>query len=185
MWPWGHAAVGYLLYRAGLRDRGGDPTGPATIALGIGTQFPDLIDKPLGWTFGLLPSGRSLAHSLLTAALVIAVVYALARRYGDGAPAAAGAFGVGYVSHSLADLPPGLLVGAAPLETAGFLVWPVVPAYVYAGEESFAAHLPPEPTPYLAVQFGLFAVATALWLRDGAPGLGTLARAVGRPTGPR
>jgi len=76
MWPWGHAAVGYLAYSLGYRASDRRLTGAAVIALGVGTQFPDLIDKPLGWTFGVLPGGRTLAHSLLTVA-VVAVVLAI------------------------------------------------------------------------------------------------------------
>lgn len=58
MWPWGHAAIGYLLFSMDTRLRyGRRPGGPATILLFFGTQFPDLVDKPLAWTLPLLPSG--------------------------------------------------------------------------------------------------------------------------------
>ena len=30
----------------------------------IGSQFPDLVDKPLAYQFGLIPSGRVFMHSL-------------------------------------------------------------------------------------------------------------------------
>ena len=68
MWPWGHAAAGYLLYTLWARRRfHRPPAGAATLALAVGTQFPDLVDKPLAWTFGISPSGRAGAHSLLIA----------------------------------------------------------------------------------------------------------------------
>ncbi|TKX57319.1 metal-dependent hydrolase, partial [Halorubrum sp. ASP1] len=35
----------------------------ATIAF-IGSQLPDLVDKPLAYLFGLIPSGRVFMHSL-------------------------------------------------------------------------------------------------------------------------
>ena len=40
------------------------------LALAIGTQLPDLIDKPLTYQFAVLPSGRSLGHSLFFAAVL-------------------------------------------------------------------------------------------------------------------
>ena len=60
MLPWGHLAVGYLAYSLAVRVRsGGPPAGLAVAALAVGTQFPDLIDKPLVSWVSVLPSGRS------------------------------------------------------------------------------------------------------------------------------
>jgi xanthine/uracil permease len=213
MWPWGHAAVAYLLYRLILvvrRDgnHGAEtgsvstPTGPAVLALGVGTQFPDLIDKPLAWSVSVLPSGRTLAHSALVWAAIAVVALAIVTRYGSppdgarsaGTPAADGgggtrrlptwlsvptptvtwAFLFGYGSHLLSDLPPSVLTG--DVAGAGYLLWPVVPAVVYAGEESWAAHFPPEVTAFALVQIGLAVVAVAVWVSDGSPGLDTLRR---------
>ena len=65
MWPWGHLAVGYLVYSGLSRWRFGRlPGSVATLAVALGTQLPDLVDKPLAWTVNVLASGRSLAHSL-------------------------------------------------------------------------------------------------------------------------
>ncbi|WP_254535867.1 metal-dependent hydrolase [Halomarina litorea] len=172
MWPWGHAAFGYLLYRALLSARGSTPTGLPVLALGVGTQFPDLVDKPLAWSFALLPSGRSLAHSLLTAALVIGVGGAVARRYDRRDVAAA--FGVGYLSHLLGDA----LLPLVRLDVVflRFLAWPLVPPPPYERDSSFAEHLVSlEVTPFFAFGLALTALAVALWVRDGLPGLGTLA----------
>src|SRR6056297_3615611 len=98
MWPWGHAVVGYLAY-SGTTHVGWKrpPSHAATVALLFGTQFPDLVDKPLAWSLGVLPSGRSLAHSTLTAVLLVCVLYVVfARRR-----AVVGAFALGYASHLL------------------------------------------------------------------------------------
>lgn len=48
------------------------PNAKHTVVPLYATQLPDLIDKPLAWSVGILPTGRSLAHSLLTASLVLA-----------------------------------------------------------------------------------------------------------------
>ena len=175
MWPWGHAVFGYLLYRAALAARDAKPTGPAVLALGVGTQFPDLVDKPLAWSVGLLPSGRSLAHSLLTATLIVLLVAAVARRYDRDDVAAA--FGVGYLSHLLGDaLAP--LVEWNPVFLR-FLVWPLLPPPPYDADSSFIEHFANiEVTPFFLFEFGLVALAVALWVRDGLPGLGTLDEAL-------
>ena len=63
MWPWDHLAFGYVWYT--LASRGWDgrpPSNAAAIALAVGTQFPDLVDKPLAWWLDVLPAGRSLGH---------------------------------------------------------------------------------------------------------------------------
>lgn len=110
MWPWGHLAVGYLCYIAAIQVRDDDEQTFATLAaVVVGTQFPDLVDKPLAWTFSVLPSGRSLAHLLLAAGIVIAGTYWFAKRRGREEVAIA--FGVGYVSHSLIDLGPNVIQG--------------------------------------------------------------------------
>lgn len=159
MWPWGHAAFGYLLARASLPVE--DARQWSLVALLFGTQFPDLVDKPLAWTFAVLPTGRSLAHSLLTLAVVVALAYAVASRYGRGRQAIA--FGVGAVSHALADG----LHAAATLEFAdlSYLLWPLLPSPEYDTDPSFAAHLANlELSASLALEFALVAVALAVFL---------------------
>lgn len=163
MWPWGHVAVGYLLWSASVRGVDGRrPTGAEVAALAVGTQFPDLVDKPGAWVFGVLPSGRSLAHSLITATVVIAVVYVLARRRRREWLAAA--FGVGYVSHSLADTVSSLLSGE--FDKLTYLLWPVTPVPVYgpeSGDSSATLGL-------FLLQLALTVAAYALWRHDGSPG---------------
>ncbi|WP_254766853.1 metal-dependent hydrolase [Salinilacihabitans rarus] len=170
MWPWGHLAVAYLCYRVYARRRyGRTPRALPAVALAVGSQAPDLLDKPLAWTAGVLPAGRTLAHSLLFAALALPVVYALARSAGR---AEAGvAFVVGHLSHLLADVPPAAFAGDPA--TAAYLVWPLLPA----PEEVAVAGILDAILTYYAMgpfewlQLGLFALAVAAWVRDGAPGL--------------
>ena len=138
MWPWEHAAVGYLALSAlTLLVWRRWPIRNETVVLVVATQLPDLVDKPLAWTFGLLPTGRSLAHSLLTAAVLVAVASVLVARYDRRA--LAGVFGVGYLSHLLADLPAAVVGG--DLSGATYLLWPVLQSPVYQTEPSFAAHV--------------------------------------------
>lgn len=101
MWSWGHAAVGYLCYVAYLRRRyGSRPRGVTVVALAVGTQFLDIVDKTLAWQFGLLPNGRSLAHSLLVATVVLGALWVLT----DGTRrASAAAFAAGYLTHMFGD----------------------------------------------------------------------------------
>ena len=147
------------------------PDGVATIALAVGTQFPDLVDKPLTWTFTVLPNGRSLTHSLFTAILIIIVLEALLRLRGYGRVATA--FAVGYLSHLFGDaLYPALNGNRHAL---GFLAWPIVPPIEYATEPSFMAHFRKLSLESIATfELALGGVMFLLWLADGAPGLGVV-----------
>jgi len=175
MWPWGHLAVGYLLYSLAVRLRERrPPTGPAAIAVAFGTQFPDLVDKPLAWTFGVLPNGRSLAHSLLVATLVVAVVAVVFRRWNRGRVATA--FAVGYLSHLFGDALSPLASG--DVSALAFLAWPLAPPIEYATEQSFAAHLGELALDaVVSVEFALGVAVFGLWVVDGAPGLRIVAAA--------
>mgnify|MGYP000232775844 CR=1 FL=1 len=176
MWPWGHAAVGYLAYSLGYRASDRRLTGAAVIALGVGTQFPDLIDKPLGWTFGVLPGGRTLAHSLLTVAVVAVVLGALTRRV--RCEGIAVAFLVGYLSHTLSDGLYALLEGN--YADLSYLLWPVLPAPEPEIGRSFLAHFAGlSVDPYFAFEITLLVLATALWNADGRPGIGYLRERLG------
>jgi len=170
MWPWGHAAVGYLVYTALRRARDGrPPTGTAIIWLAIGTQFPDLVDKPLAWTVSVLPAGRTLTHTLLVVVPVCAAVYAATRDYQRGELGLA--FGVGYLSHVIADAAPALIRGEWVF--VRFLVWPIAPAPPYESSQSFVAHFTAiELTDYVALQLALTGIAALVWWYDGCPGLG-------------
>jgi len=183
MWPWEHLAVGYLGYSLSVRLFGrGRPGDAAVVALAVGTQFPDLVDKPLAWGLGVLPSGYSLGHSLLAAIPVSALVVALARRFGR--PRLGAAFAFGYLSHLPGDVVFPLLAGGELAPTK--LLWPVVPASdaatgtgvfdaVRAMVDRYGAELASgELGAYLAVEIALLASVLAVWLRDGTPPLGAM-----------
>jgi hypothetical protein len=170
MLPWGHAAVGYLCYRlyTFLRRRR-PPVGLAVVALAIGTQFPDLIDKPLAWTFGILPSGRSFAHSLLTVAVVAVLLYRVGRSQSERTRTALFAFGFGWVTHVFSD---GYTVLLGKPTCVNYLGWPLAACpYDETGRSIIAFLLAVEPTSRTMFGLALAAVAGAIWLVDGAPGL--------------
>ncbi|WP_266079564.1 metal-dependent hydrolase [Haladaptatus caseinilyticus] len=164
MWPWGHLAVGYIAYSGFRRTWSArPPTDYEVFALALGTQFPDIIDKPLAWGFGVLPTGRSLAHSLLTASLLLAITYGYCRRRGIRNFWAA--FAIGYLTHPFADVFQPVLLGQ--YQYAVFLLWPI---------RSFPTNHPVYVSPFDASGFFAFelllvAVALIVWLFDGTPGL--------------
>jgi membrane-bound metal-dependent hydrolase YbcI (DUF457 family) len=131
VFPLGHALLGYLLYVVFARAIPGRyPHGVRLGALLLGTQFPDLVDKPLAFA-GVLVSGRSLAHSLVFAAGLLAVLWYVARR--SRRPQLAVAFGFGHVSHLVGDAIGPIATGRFGELT--FLLWPVFPAREYGSDE--------------------------------------------------
>lgn len=172
MWPWGHAAIGYLLYTGYVHGRGqGQPHGPAVILLALGTQFPDLVDKPLAWYVPVLPSGRSLGHSLLIGGLVVGAVIAFAHR--RDRTDLGYAFGIGYLSHPLVDAFHPFIQGDWAF--LSFLAWPLLPTPDYQGPTSILVRLTQlEPTPMFLFELLLTAIAIGFWFHHGRPGLETL-----------
>ncbi|MFC7080036.1 metal-dependent hydrolase [Halorussus caseinilyticus] len=194
MWPWEHLAVGYLCYSLSVRALGRTaPRAWPVVAVALGTQFPDLVDKPLAWTFGVLPSGHSLAHSLFAALPAAALAVTLA--WALGRPRVGAAFAFGYLSHLPGDVFYPVLVGGVP--NYDFLFWPVVPASASETSVGFAEMVRTlfaryvselaggEVSAYVAVELGLLASVVLLWVADGAPPFGSLwswLRRRGRPT---
>lgn len=186
MWPWEHLAVGYILLSLWWRAIGaGKPSGRAALALAVATQLPDLIDKPLGWGTTLLPSGHSLAHSLLFAVPAVVSLYLLART--RDARDVGIAFAVGYLSHLPGDMVYPLLVGGNL--GGAFLVWPLIPAdatistsvFGRAGDLfwQFLAFLgTPRGLLYLGFEALLVGTAVLVWYLDGLPGLRAVERVV-------
>jgi hypothetical protein len=184
MWPWGHLAAAFLVYAAYSRLRYRHrPTEAAAILVAFGSQLPDLVDKPLAWTVSVLPSGRSLAHSLLVLGPLFVAAYLLARRRdraadrenrreGARAPLVV-AVGIGAVVHSLTD---GLYpVLSGEFGALAFLAWPVADLPEYEVEQSFAAHFAQMAlTPEFAFELLLVALAFAVWTRQDYPGLDTV-----------
>lgn len=186
MWPWDHVAIAYVVYSLSVRATGGRPPDVGVVvALVVGSQVPDLVDKPLGWILDVLPSGVSLAHSLLFAVPVcLAVVAWLARR---GRPDRGVAFTVGYLLHLPADAFYPLVLGA---EAKSWLfLWPLTPGE-HSSPTSVTSHLlelltrfgdvvfSPRGLAIVGIELALLATALLLWSLDGCPGRRLVA---GRP----
>lgn len=133
MLPLGHLAFAYLWYAVyaavGTHRL---PARLALIPLAIGSQFPDLIDKPLAY-LGILTYGRSLAHSLFAFTLCTLALWWLTRSLHGRWTAETlferlrgvtpGAFAIGYLSHLVGDTYRFLLAG--DLWSARFLLYPL------------------------------------------------------------
>ncbi|QPV62852.1 metal-dependent hydrolase [Halosimplex litoreum] len=127
MYPWGHAAFAYLLF-VGLALLAHRRVSRAQlIGVLVASQLPDLIDKPLAWWVPLLPSGRSLGHSLLFALPLIVTVGVVAHRAGHFGVAPAVA--VGYLSHLLGDAYVEIYFWR--VDELTYLLWPVLAPYPY------------------------------------------------------
>ena len=177
MWPWGHAATGYLLYALYTHSRyDRPPEGMSTLIVLFGTQLPDLIDKPLAWTLLVLPSGRSLGHSLLLLVPLSLLVYALAVRYQNANWGIA--FAVGVLSHAVVDVLSPVVHGEFAYITS--LVWPLFPPPPYNEQSrTIVSHfLSIEPTPLLLFETVLTVIAFIVWQRQNRPGITTIRDAV-------
>lgn len=183
MWPWEHAAVGYLLYWVLLGRRARPVDHAAALAVVFGTQFPDLVDKPLSWWLQVLPTGQSLAHSLLVAVPLVVLVTAVAAAAGRTRVGLA--FGIGYLAHLPGDVLYPVLIGGQP--SVGFLLYPLVPVepYAVAGvgvrlqsvvENVLPLLRSPAGVAYVAGDLLLVGLAAVVWYRDGCPGLALLRR---------
>ncbi|MCU4751806.1 metal-dependent hydrolase [Halobacteria archaeon AArc-curdl1] len=192
MWPLGHAAVAYLLYSLWTRTTQNGATfrqpgaeGSASIAVAfllIGSQFPDLVDKPLAWYFGMLPTGRTLAHSLLFLVPVVLVVGAVTARHDRLEREYGIVFAIGAISHVLVDAVPALWGGGDWYH----LLWPLTPVEPYeSGAPSvidlFVSSL---GDPYFLLEFVLAGIAFVVWYRDGRPGLSLVKRTLSREPEP-
>jgi|GEM_PF-72050 hypothetical protein len=180
--PWGHLAFGYLVYSLGQRAvRRRPPTDLPTIALVVGTQLPDLVDKPLNWWFGVF-DGRGAGHSLLVMGPCCLLVYLLARRYGYGR--LAGGFVTGVLTHLFSDAWLPILAGDIQIG-APYLLWPLLPAPTYEKDslldhavalEGSLRSLPWDSpvallSTWFGAQLGIMLLLVSLWVYDGVPGL--------------
>lgn len=187
MWPWEHAAVGYLLYSLGLRAFGRDPpSGREAVLLLVATQVPDLVDKPLSWVLGVFPTGYALGHSAFVAVPVGTAVLAASRVRGRGRLGVA--LVAGYWAHLAADVLSPLRSGGPPVPER--VLWPVVPGTPYEADlgagrgvaylTEFVGSLA-TADPLTLVAYLLLPIATlVVWIRDGTPGIGPLRRLVDR-----
>jgi hypothetical protein len=193
MWPWGHAAFGYVLLSLGSRAVGrGPPGGLATVVLLLATQLPDAVDKTLAWGLGLFPAGYSVAHSVFVAVPLGAAGLALAVR--RRRPEVGVALVVGWWSHLAGDV--AVAVASGYRTDVERVLWPVVTLPGYAVERGliertghyfavFVRELSAgQQFTLLAVYFGPFLLAVCLWLVDGAPGVAGPLRRLRRRVGP-
>lgn len=118
------------------------PRGSTLLVLLFATQLPDLVDKPLSWTFGLTPSGRMVAHSLVVSTPVITGVVYTAHQSGYGSPG--NVFAFGYLSHLAADFYPILYLGSSYYFFPN-LFWPLLSANPDRNT-SFGSHVLPLET---------------------------------------
>lgn len=176
MVPLGHAAFAYLWY-VGIAAVGRRPLPIrwGLVPLAIGSQLPDLLDKPLSF-YGPLVSGRSLGHSLLTAVVLIAVIRVAANRIVESDAGAVSsqrvemadltplAFAVGYLSHLLADSLEALVDGE--YGELFFLLWPVLSPIDYPKDEvsPFLRLLEVYQQPLRHPQFELILLAGGLFV---------------------
>jgi hypothetical protein len=133
MLPLGHLSLAYLLYvgYAVVQSRR-LPARWALLPVAVGSQFPDVIDKPLSY-WEIIPSGRSLAHSVFTFIIVCLVIWRVTEHLRNRWPAESWrehlrvttptAFTVGYCGHLLGDLDTFFLAGN--LWDARFLLYPI------------------------------------------------------------
>jgi hypothetical protein len=77
------------------------PTPKVTALIFVGSQFPDLVDKPLTLQSGLLSSGRVFLHSLPIAIPFLALV--MYYEWRTERPRLTAVFAVAHLSHLLAD----------------------------------------------------------------------------------
>lgn len=175
MWPWGHLGLGYLLALPLLARSDREDDYVALAALAAGTQLPDLVDKPLAWTFGVLPYGRAAAHSLLVLAGAAVVVLAGLRAFRVGVPLL-----VGWATHVVGDVAYPLADGAVGEVT--FLAWPLLALPDPTGDHGVLAYFRTlSLTGETALEVGLFALAAGVFLvrewRTRRPPTGTAGRA--------
>ena len=88
----GHLAVASAQYRLLFT-----PNRQTVIFVLLASLFPDLVDKFIGYIWGVMPNGRHYAHNLFSLSGVSAVVALI------WGPLAGLAWFTGYVGHLLAD----------------------------------------------------------------------------------
>lgn len=162
MWPSEHfvfAFLPFLVYTAVRYQR--VPSGHSILLVVVGSQLPDLIDKPLAWTFAVIPSGRMLAHSIVISGPALVVGCLLALRVGWARYAVL--FSFSYLSHLVGDFYSILFVGREYYFFPN-LFWPLLEANPDQ-TPSFTAHIPEDPSSLL-IPAAIFATVLCYALAD-------------------
>ena len=188
MWPWGHAALGYIVYSLALRAGRRRVTGAEAAVLAVGTQTPDLVDKTLAWGLDVFAAGYAAGHSVFVVVPVGVAVVALAAR--RGRPRLGLAAVVGCWTHLAGDVL--VAVVFSRQYTYERVLWPVVELPASHSSASFLGQVGYYATRFLAylaaaesllplaVYVAPSVLAVGLWLADGRPGLGYVRQAVAR-----
>ncbi|MFC6990633.1 metal-dependent hydrolase [Haladaptatus sp. GCM10025707] len=186
MWPWEHLAFAYLLYSLFAHTvYRRSPDGAAAFLVVLGSQAPDLVDKPLSWTFGLTPTGHGFMHSILIMGPLLAGALVLTSGRTRRLVAA---YTIAHFSHLVGDLIYEPLLLNEPL-ILGRVLWPVVSLPAYGTDQGglvgraavyfvrWIGHIASQGlTPLVIFEFALVFGVIALWLYDGAPVLSDLIR---------
>lgn len=185
MWPWEHLLFGYVLYSVVNHTVWHRPISDEEgVVVALATQAPDLVDKPLSWSFGLVATGYGPAHSLLVGFPVVALV--TAGLWARDRARLAAALVVAYSSHLVGDA----LALRANGPTLDRLLWPLSSYEPYESDlgfverfaDYFGAFVARTTNPEnLALTLGYAAVlgsVVVLWVVDGTPGVRWVRRRV-------
>lgn len=187
MWPWEHVLLAYIFYSILCHIQySRSPNEIPVVAVAVGSLFPDIVDKPLAWQYGVFETGWGIAHSVFFALPFSILIYLLFRYRGN--ENIGGAFAIGYLLHLPADvIPVSLNRGKLYLDP---ILWPVGNPTVGRDHESFSDGflylltqygqqiLAGDITLALAIQLGTVILGLALWVFDGTPGLKLVLRPV-------
>lgn len=178
MWPWEHLLFGYVWYSVLNHAVWRRPIGDVeAVTIALATQAPDLVDKTLSWTFGLVATGYGPAHSLFVG--VPAVAIAAGAAWARGRVRLGSALFVAYGSHLVGDA----LALRAGGPTPGRLLWPVVTYDPYETDLGFVERVVtyfgefalqmtnPENVVLVGIYVTILGSVAVLWVFDGTPGI--------------
>ena len=178
MWPGEHVVLGYLAYSLFCHLRYGDPPdGPGAFVATSASLLPDLVDKPLAWSLGVVQSGHAIAHSVFFAVPLAMVVVAWSHSRGHVRTGVA--FALGYLLHLPADIYYQYAVNDT-IEPE-MVLWPVRTLEQPPTRAGFVGEtirrigelrlelLAGDISQYMWMQFALMGTVAVLWLFDGAP----------------
>lgn len=185
MLPWEHLLFGYVSYSVLSRVAWSrPPSDKSALAVALATQMPDLVDKPLSWTLGIIMTGYGPAHSVFVG-LPGMMLVAGAARTRDRLVAIAAL--VGYVSHLVTDV----LALRANGPNFGRLLWPLAPQVPYESNISFIERfgtyvgiflfqmMHPENLVLVLGYVAILSLGAVLWVLDGTPGIRWLRHRIG------